>query len=264
MYDKPFFIREPVSNNAFSFDQRPGAVPGRAGPTLFVPALRDGGVDDVKEGREIVFEDYDDDSVLRACTGLAEFVRIMWGKKPVYVFDNHNHAFAFWHLEMIRGTIRPGATIIHVDRHKDSRKPGTFLEADDARDPEMVFAYTNNILNVGNFIPAAVKTGLAGKVINIDSEAALDTLEFAKFTVPGTKPQDAVARAKNETDLILDIDLDFFAPEMDYIPKEKKLQLIKNFASRAKMLTIATSPFFIAQDLALKCLREIAAMIDIN
>jgi len=247
MYDKPFLIREPVSNNAFGYEKRPRKE-------LFVAALRDGGIDDVKAGKEIVFEDFDDDGVLRPCTGLTEFVRISWGKKPVYVFDNHNHAFAFWHLEMIRGTVNDGCTIIHVDQHKDSRTPATYLRPGEARDESAVFGYTNNALNVGNFISPALITGLAREVINIDSEAAIDSFEFADFG----------GRGLEKNDLILDIDLDFFAPEMDYIGNEKKMRFINKLAERASMLTVATSPFFIEQKLSLKYLRELAATLGIN
>lgn len=250
MYDKPFLIREPVSNNAFSFDKRPAAA-------LYVAALRDGTIGDVKAGKEIVFEDFDDEGVLRSCKGLAEFVRTRLGKKPVYVFDNHNHAFAFWHLEMIRGTVKEGCTIIHIDRHKDSRDPGAYLRPGEALDENAVFGYTNTTLNVGNFIPPTLITGLAREVIIIDSEDAIDSFDFDGLAEHG-------GRGAGKRDLILDIDLDFFAPEMDYIGNEKKMSLIKKLADRAKMLTIATSPFFIEPVLALKYLAEIAEQNGIN
>jgi hypothetical protein len=46
---------------------------------------------------------------------------------------------------------------------------------------------------------------------------------------------------------ILNLDLDIFAPELDHIPSEKKIKVIKNLLKRVKYVTIATSPFFIEQ-----------------
>ena len=46
---------------------------------------------------------------------------------------------------------------------------------------------------------------------------------------------------------VLNLDLDIFAPELDHIPEEKKIQVIKNLLKRVKYITIATSPYFIEQ-----------------
>jgi hypothetical protein len=46
---------------------------------------------------------------------------------------------------------------------------------------------------------------------------------------------------------ILNLDLDFFAPEMDFIDEEKKVRLIRNLLPKVKYVTIATSPYFIDQ-----------------
>jgi hypothetical protein len=249
MYDKPFFINAPVSNNAFSFKKRPGA-------RLYVAALKEGSINDILPGTETVFEDFEEDSngtILRSRAGLRNFVKITRHKKPndnndqkesaipVYVFDNHNHAFAFWHLEMARGLIKKGCVIVHVDQHKDSREPEFYLSPADAIEPAKVFRYTNETLNVGNFMLAALKTGLAERIVNVDSEASMTS-----FALPPGR------------DIILDVDLDFFAPELDYIGNEKKFAFIKQVAELAKLITIATSPFFIDQDLAMACLRRIA------
>lgn len=46
---------------------------------------------------------------------------------------------------------------------------------------------------------------------------------------------------------VLNIDLDFFAPEMDFIPEEKKFKLIRKLLPKVQCVTIATSPYFIDQ-----------------
>lgn len=250
MYKSPFLITERVSNNAFAFDKRENKQ-------IYVPALKEGTPYDVEIGNNIVFEDYDEEGNLKSCKGLESFIKYSNNLVPVYIFDNHNHAFYFWHLEMANGNIKSGATLIHVDQHKDTRRPNYFfpktadnglnynpLEIDIKRpsqtELELLFDYTNNVLNVGNFIPPAQKTGLIKNIINIDSKYSLE-----RFKTPATE------------NIILDIDLDFFAPELDYIDNNKKIQLIRNLIPRAKIITVATSPFFIDQNLAIKWLRKI-------
>ena len=57
--------------------------------------------------------------------------------------------------------------------------------------------------------------------------------------------------------LILDIDLDFFAPELDYIGNEKKISFIQRLLPEAAVVTVATSPFFIDQMRAVSILKRI-------
>ena len=46
---------------------------------------------------------------------------------------------------------------------------------------------------------------------------------------------------------LLNLDLDIFAPELDHIPEEKKIKIIKNLLEKVQYVTIATSPYFIEQ-----------------
>jgi hypothetical protein len=46
---------------------------------------------------------------------------------------------------------------------------------------------------------------------------------------------------------ILNLDLDIFAPELNHIPEDKKIKIIKNLLKQVKYITIATSPYFIEQ-----------------
>ncbi|HCB52085.1 TPA: hypothetical protein DEP21_06015, partial [Patescibacteria group bacterium] len=55
----------------------------------------------------------------------------------------------------------------------------------------------------------------------------------------------------------LDIDLDFRAPEMSIEKYSQTIQKIKALISNAKIITIATSPYFLDQTLALKILKDI-------
>ena len=44
---------------------------------------------------------------------------------------------------------------------------------------------------------------------------------------------------------------------MDYIPYDLKVSKIKDLIKKSKVITIASSPFFIEQDYAIKVLKEL-------
>lgn len=172
MYDKPLFVTDKRSNNAFSFEKR-------TNPQIYVPSLIEGGLDDVEIGNRVVFEDFDEKGQLKSCVGLRHFVRMAHPKtgKPIVVMDNHNHAFYFWHEALFNGIVAPGATLVHIDQHKDMRKPIEDPIGDPIDGPigdlKKIFNYTNSVLNVGNYISPAIHDGLIGEVVMITSEKSL-------------------------------------------------------------------------------------------
>ncbi len=58
---------------------------------------------------------------------------------------------------------------------------------------------------------------------------------------------DAYMNYSPSENTVLNLDLDIFAPELDFIPEEKKIRLIRNLLQKADYVTIATSPYFIDQ-----------------
>jgi hypothetical protein len=50
-----------------------------------------------------------------------------------------------------------------------------------------------------------------------------------------------------QSNSVLNLDLDIFAPELDYIDEVKKIAIIRNLLSKVRYATIATSPYFIEQ-----------------
>lgn len=242
-YQQPFFITEKVSNNAFNYERRQQTHE----PKIYVPQLRQGTLADVKIGTQTAFEDFDETDTLRSYPGLETFIKTSIGNKPTYIFDNHNHAFFFWCLEYQQKTFRDGATLIHIDQHKDTRTPESFPSESAKNNLEEAFHYTNTILNVGNFIPAGQHLGFIKDLIIIDSEASMEALQ------PEQLPKG---------NLLLDIDLDFFCPDMDYISGKAKITLIKKLYPQANMVTICTSPYFIEQSSAIDWLHQIANAVE--
>lgn len=224
---KGFYIDKPYGNNVFSYEERENK-------SIFVPKLIEGDLNHVKVGEHIVFNEIDEDMEIKS-KGLEHLVQYKLGDKTIYVFDNHNHAFYFWMKSLKSNEFNAGCKLVHVDQHKDMREPDNYDV--DVEDLDNVFAYTNEVLNVGNFIQPALKKEIFSEVIIIDSSYGFD------IDVEG--------------EYVLDIDLDIFSKDMDYIPYDFRLNKIKKLIKNAKVITIATSPYFIDQEYAIKVLKEL-------
>lgn len=234
-YKKPFYIESPVGNNALSFEKR-------LNKKLFVPNLIDGTFENIELWNEVVFEDYDFENQLISAKWLKHFYKLKWKDKDLYLFDNHNHAFYFWYLAKKQWIIGENCTLYHVDEHSDMRKPETYMTPEDAKNMQKVFDYTNFTLNVGNYILPAIEEWLIKNVVQIRNQQNLFDYNFKKT---------------EENDIILNLDLDFFEPALDYIDYESKKNVVLDIASKAKIITVATSPFFINQTLALKVFKDL-------
>lgn len=228
---KGFFIEDPVGNNAFSFKLRKNKK-------IFVPSLKRGDWREARVGHIVVFSEVCEGEEKNVC-GLEHFIYWQSQGKHFFIFDNHNHAFAFWAFGISAGILSPGHALVHVDQHKDTRVPERLLEKKfwQQRTLSEVCDYVNHELNVGNFIPPAREAGIFSDVICVDAESVLEA----------ALPNVCVA----------DIDLDFFSPQMDYIPFEKKIEYSRELIRRSPFVTVATSPYFIDQDLALMVLKKI-------
>lgn len=123
-----------------------------------------------------------------------------------------------------------------MDEHSDMRRPEKILSKDESYDMQKVFDYTNYHLNVGNYIIPALESGLIQEVHQIRNEYNLFEYDFGK---------------QYDHDIILNLDLDFFEPALDFIDYELKKKVILDIAKKSQVITVATSPFFINQNLAL-------------
>lgn len=222
-----FYIDEPYGNNVFSYEERENKK-------IFVPKLIEGTLDDVIVGKEVVFNEIDEDNEIKA-EGLKNLVEYKLNDKTIYIFDNHNHAFYFWMKSLKKKEFTKGCKLIHVDQHKDMREPSSYEV--NIENLDSVFTYVNKVLNVGNFIQPALKKEIFSEAIIIDSSYGFDT--------------------KVEGEYVLDIDLDIFSKDMDYIPYDFRINKIKDLIKGAKVITIATSPYFIEQNYAIKVLKEL-------
>ena len=236
MYKDWFYLTEALWNNAFSYQQRENK-------TLYIPSLINWSIHDILLWDQIVFEDYDFNDKLSSCYGVKNFYKLWWEGKDIYLFDNHNHAYYFWYLARSEWIIWDKNTLIHIDEHADTRDSWKYLLKPESFDLEKVFQFTNYTLNVGDYIIPAQKEWIIQNIIQIRNQTNLD--DYIDL------------RLDWAWDIILNLDLDFFQPDLDFIDYNLKKQVVLDAAKKAKVITVATSPFFIDQELALEVFRDI-------
>ena len=226
-----FTIKEPVGNNAFSFDKR-------LHKSIYVTKLIIGNLKDLSKGNEIAFSEIED-GVEKNFPGLKNFIYYNKNEKDIFIFDNHNHAFFFWLAAYLQEKISPGSTLLHIDQHTDMRKPSKSFpfSLKEKFYLSNIFNYSNFTLNVGNFIQPALDLGLFKRVEIIDSSYSFETQFKGNF--------------------ILDIDMDIFSDDMSYIPDEYKIKKIRNYIKHSSFITIASSPYFINQQKAIEYIYKI-------
>ena len=242
MYNKWFFIESPVWNNEFSFDKRQNKK-------LFVPEIIEAkSFDEIKfqdDLEKIAFEDFDFDNKLSTNYWLKNFYRFQMWWKEVVLFDNHNHAFYFWYEARSRKIIWDKNILIHIDQHADTRDNDKIISKSDSKSLEKVFDFTNFVLNVWDYIIPAQKVGIIENIVQIRNTKNLEDY-LQNFS-----------NRKNNSKIILNLDLDFFASELDFIDFELKKKVILDVFEKASYVTVCTSPFFVDQGLAVEKFKEI-------
>jgi len=230
-----FYIDTKEGNNALSYEERKSKK-------LYVPKLIDWTIEDAEIWNKIVFEDFSfENDELVSCKGLKNYLRIPYMDKEIILVDNHNTVLYFWYEARKNGLISNDATLIHIDEHSDLWKNDNVLSPSDSRDLEKVFDFTNYKCNVWNYILPAEKEWLIWKTYQIRSEFSL--LEHKELDI--------------DWDIILNVDLDFWNPNLDFIDYNLKKEITLKYAKKAKIITVSTSPFFIDQELALKVFRDL-------
>ncbi len=110
---------------------------------------------------------------------------------------------------------------------------------------QKIDTYTNEVLTIADFIKPALQCGLCGSHEMILTEYGLLNYDSWRLSLS----------------TILDIDLDFRAPEMSIQAYEKTINQVRKFMFLPQIwcITIATSPTYIDQERALEVLRDLLA-----
>lgn len=213
---------------------------------IIIPSLIDGTLNDLQIWESVAFREMEK-WYLKDFVWLKFFVRLEWNKlntnyPTIYIFDNHNHALFFWFQEFLEGNFDLWIDLVHIDQHTDMNKnENIILENKEKKDfLKDIFEFTNYKCNVWNFILPAKKFGLIWDIIQINSEYSLMNFDF-----------------ENKKKFILDIDLDFWDPKMWIENIKWTFEIIRKVAKQAKFITIATSPYFLDQKLAINLVKEI-------
>lgn len=241
MYEDKNIITEPIGNNAFSYDERMALW---SAWKIYVPSLIQWTIEDVAIGTEIAFEEVVNWKLI-SCIWLKHFVQLEYHDTPIFIVDNHNHALSFrywtkWSPPFTeRGRYPEGMgdffTLIHIDQHADTKDNTNSLSQD-----EDVERFINTQTNVGNFITAAINSWIIDEVIQIRTDYALQ--------------EHWNTETMQHWNIILDIDIDF---RVDKEPTESDFEIIRNLITKAELVTIATSPYFMEQVRAIEIIKKI-------
>lgn len=287
-YREKKILTETSWNNAFAWEERMRKY--GTTPTLTIPSLIDGTLDDIREWDDIVFEEMED-GVLRSCRWLEHFVRLVsentvgWGFGGDNGTKIENQENTSQHRVVISETF---GTFGYKSTLDDSWKVQNVPEI-------VIFDNHNHALY---FWIDAVRRGIVTpgfELIHIDehsdlwaNEHTLDldrALEDDDYTWSFTNLEcnvgnyirpaidaglvGSMIRIENEYQIdehlsytpssnsVLNIDIDIFAPELDHIPEAKKIMIIQHLIKQVRYVTIATSPYFIEQWTALEKIQKI-------
>lgn len=175
--------------------------------------------------------------------------------KPVFIIDNHNHALAMRYRAYEQNPTLRGSRLIHIDQHSDMVE-STISILERCRNQGYTWTiqnipwifidhYTNEVATIASFIKPTVERGLCSEVSLILSEYKL--------------LHENHINSINDTSIILDIDLDFRAPEMSIQAYKETIHRVRKLLLNPKVqcITIATSPTYIDQTLALQILDDL-------
>ena len=245
-YIKKVTLSQNIWNNAFSYTERQERF-GIA--ELTIPSLKQiDTIADIQLWNHIVFEEVDNQWSIRSCTWLVHIYQLKappfveGGLGGIYIFDNHNHALYFRLQHTLTTTHQWPITVYHIDQHSDLNRPDEQIDPEQLHDENYRRAYTNLICNVGNFIPPFLDLYPNTQFERIKSESQL----------LNSKVWDLKSKV-----CIVDIDLEFRAPEMSIKQYEQTIEKTKELIDQASLITIATSPYFLDQPLALHILNDI-------
>lgn len=282
-YSQKQILTEPLGNNAFAWQERE-VLYGQS-PTLTIPSLIDGTLDDVILWEDVVFEELEDGQI-RSCTGLQNFVRIIridetckpgvrgestvWTKMKAIWENEQSEEEWVWLPHETFGTFGHKSTeiwkkiwpqeIIIFDNHNHAlyfwidavRRwiMGPWFDVIHIDEHSDLWDNPNELdlkKAIENEQYAWEFTNLSCNVGNYIQPALRSWLVKQVIRIENEYQIDEYMHYSPRENTILNLDIDIFAPELDHIPDHKKIKIIKNLLKKVKYVTIATSPYFIEQ-----------------
>ncbi len=221
---KWFFLNENRWNNSFWFVQW---------KEIWVPGVKIWDVEDLQLWDRIVFSDIDNWELVQSI-GLNVHLWILSGQCPVFVSDNHNRSLEAWSYYK-----SSNLKLVHIDQHRDESDYWDVLD------------YEKD-LRVCDYIKWAKDQNW----IQENHISLCETKDFENF--------DKYIRDFRwecfTFDFILNIDLDIFAPEQTLISHNRIWEIISKLSTKASLITVAMSPLFIDQKMALDLAKKFLKM----
>ncbi len=193
---------------------------------LIIPGIVMGSAMDLEVGDQVVFCDNQDDEYLQ-CMGLKHYVCTKTDSGiPLFICDNHNLVLEAWQLFK-----NECPTLIHIDQHKDNAKINCRVD-------EPIYH-----TRICDYIDYAQKK----QWIKRDYFSFVESQDLPKL-----------GEAVHTINKIVNIDIDFFVKEVTMLTLEEKINVISSCCEGATLITIATSPGFIDQSLAVEITKLLA------
>lgn len=213
---KEKFLPQNVDRDGFWFTENIGnnSFCFQENKKIWVAPIIYGDETNIQSGSNIVFEDENIQS-----TGLNNFIlgKTQNSQTSIFICDNHNYVLEVWEQYKKEKFI-----LIHIDQHRDD---AIWLNQD--------LDYLKST-KICDYIDFAIKNGwISQKYFSFTESKDLEQIQEAQ-------------KYKN----ILNIDLDFFVPELTTISLEEKLEIILSVLTQTEIITLATSPLFIDQQFA--------------
>ena len=234
MYESWTYITDPIWNNEFSYTER---IALWSVGEVFVPNLIKWNLENLECGSEIVFEEAVNWRIV-SCIWLKHFIQTDYDWVPIYIFDNHNHAMTFRTHYRLNVWALQRLVVLHIDQHSDIKENNAEFKIKNA-EKHSIESFVNEKTNVGNFITTALNSWIINEVIQIRTDYTLHHFNIATV---------------QQWSIIVDIDVDF---RVEKELSEEDIQIIRNLIKKAKLVTIATSPYFIDQHEAIEIIKEL-------
>ncbi len=236
-YHSPQELSARKGNNLLSYQERVSLL-WKA--QIYIPSInRISSLEEISLSWELRIQEINEHGHLENWHGLAHIYEFTHNNTFISLFDNHNHAFRYWSTFMI-GKDAHQHQILHIDQHSDFNPPLVPIDAQQREHRDYLNTYWVEGCQISSFIRPFLELYPECDYLRIRSEHQL--LEFP---------------LKIHKKLILDIDLDFWAPSMSPEFLDKSLSKTRQLIEIADLVTIASSPLFLEQEYALQLLSSL-------
>lgn len=189
----------------------------------------------------IAFEEIDTKDNIISCQAIKHQIVIKNETQYIFIVDNHNHTLLWWFWAYKEWIISWNTEVIHIDQHADMWHPdkkiiNNIYNLTKQNQIKYIQDFVIDGCNVWSFLLPAKELWIIDNIIQIRTKIWLENIDL-----------------ENKMDFILDIDCDFWSNEID----DESIYKVKKMMQKAKIITIASSPYFITFEKADKIISKL-------